>query len=136
MMSTSLRTIKVAMWQLNVSRVTIYRMVNRGELEMVRTGMATRITGASIDRLIEVYAPLAEPRPSLASAQLSTTGEVMTDQKLYKVSTAMEMLDVCRATIYRMGARGELEIVKIGQRATRVTAQSIERAIAAGKAKS
>jgi len=60
----------------------------------------------------------------------------MTDQKLYKVSTAMEMLDVCRATIYRMGARGELEIVKIGQRATRVTAQSIERAIAAGKAKS
>jgi predicted DNA-binding transcriptional regulator AlpA len=60
----------------------------------------------------------------------------MTDQKLYKVSTAMEMLDVCRSTIYRMGARGELEIVKIGVRATRVTAQSIERAIAAGKAKS
>jgi len=57
-------------------------------------------------------------------------------QSLYKVSSAMKKLDVCRATIYRMAARGELEIVKIGQRATRVTAESIERAIAAGKAKS
>ncbi|QJE00658.1 helix-turn-helix domain-containing protein [Massilia forsythiae] len=54
---------------------------------------------------------------------------------LYKVSTAMKMLDVCRATIYRMFARGELERVNIGQRATRVTAASIERAIAAGKKK-
>lgn len=58
------------------------------------------------------------------------------DQILYKVSSAMKRLDVCRATIYRMAARGELELVKIGQRATRITAESIDRAIAAGKAKS
>jgi excisionase family DNA binding protein len=58
------------------------------------------------------------------------------DQILYKVSNAMKRLDVCRATIYRMAARGELELVKIGQRATRITAESIDRAIAAGKAKS
>lgn len=57
-------------------------------------------------------------------------------QTLYKVSSAMKKLDVCRATIYRMAGRGELDLVKIGQRATRVTAESIERAIAAGKAKS
>jgi predicted DNA-binding transcriptional regulator AlpA len=57
-------------------------------------------------------------------------------QSLYKVSSAMKKLDVCRATIYRMAGRGELDLVKIGQRATRVTAESIERAIAAGKAKS
>lgn len=58
------------------------------------------------------------------------------EQTLYKVTSAMKKLDVCRATIYRMAGRGELEIVKIGLRATRVTAESIERAIAAGRAKS
>lgn len=57
------------------------------------------------------------------------------EQSLYKVSSAMKRLDVCRATIYRMASRGELELVKIGQRATRVTAESIERAIAAGRSK-
>ncbi len=58
------------------------------------------------------------------------------EQALYKVTSAMKKLDVCRATIYRMANRGELELVKLGERATRVTAESIERAIAAGKLKS
>ena len=56
-------------------------------------------------------------------------------QDLYKVTSAMKRLDVCRATIYRMAHRGELELVKLSERATRVTADSIERAIAAGKEK-
>ena len=47
----------------------------------------------------------------------------------------MKRLDVCRATIYRMAQRGELDLVKLSERATRVTADSIERAIAAGKEK-
>lgn len=55
------------------------------------------------------------------------------EQTLYKVSSAMKKLDVCRATIYRMAGRGELELVKIGARATRVTAASIERVIYGGK---
>lgn len=55
------------------------------------------------------------------------------ERTLYKVTSAMLKLDVCRATIYRMAARGELDIVKIGLRATRVTAESIDRAIAAGR---
>ena len=55
------------------------------------------------------------------------------EQTLYRISSVMKKLDVCRATVYRMAARGELELVKIGQRATRVTAESIERAISAGK---
>jgi excisionase family DNA binding protein len=55
------------------------------------------------------------------------------EQTLYRISSVMKKLDVCRATVYRMAARGELEFVKIGQRATRVTAESIDRAIAAGK---
>lgn len=57
------------------------------------------------------------------------------EQTLYKVSSAMKKLDVCRATIYRMAARGELDLVKISERATRVTAESMERAIAGGKKK-
>jgi len=56
-------------------------------------------------------------------------------QDLYKVTSAMKRLDVCRATIYRMAQRGELDLVKLSERATRVTADSIERAIAAGKEK-
>lgn len=51
---------------------------------------------------------------------------------LYKVTSAMKMLDVCRATIYRMATRGELDMVKISERATRVTAESIKRAIEKG----
>lgn len=62
-----------------------------------------------------------------------TAMKAQVDAKLYKVSTAMAMLDVCRATIYRMIGRGELERVDIGQRATRITAASIERVIANGK---
>lgn len=57
------------------------------------------------------------------------------EQTLYKVTSAMKKLDVCRATIYRMAHRGELELVKISERATRVTAASIERAIEKGMAK-
>lgn len=56
------------------------------------------------------------------------------DEKLYKVSTAMQMLDVCRATIYRLRDRGELELVKIGT-ASRITGASLERVMKATKAK-
>jgi len=41
-----------AMKKLDVSRATIYRLVGRGELEVIKIGTATRVTGASIDRLI------------------------------------------------------------------------------------
>lgn len=54
------------------------------------------------------------------------------DQALYRVSNAMKLLDVCRATIYRMVNRGELEVVKVG-RATRITSSSLDRIINAGK---
>lgn len=54
------------------------------------------------------------------------------EQVLYRVSSVMKKLDVCRATIYRMVARGELDLVKIGT-ATRITSESIDRVISAGK---
>ncbi|WP_198116899.1 helix-turn-helix domain-containing protein [Massilia rhizosphaerae] len=50
------------------------------------------------------------------------------EQKLYKVATVMQRLGVCRATIYRMAKRGDLELVRIGS-ATRITGSSIDRLI-------
>jgi hypothetical protein len=44
--------------------------------------------------------------------------------------------DVCRATIFRMASHGELVLVTISERATRVAPAGIERAIAEGKARS
>jgi excisionase family DNA binding protein len=54
------------------------------------------------------------------------------EQALFKVKSAMQKLDVSRATIYRLVGRGQLEVVKIGT-TTRITATSIERLIS-GKA--
>lgn len=71
----------------------------------------------------------------LDAGKPSENGAWKMERTLYKVSSAMLKLDVCRATVYRMAARGELDIVKIGLRATRVTAESINRAIAAGMVK-
>lgn len=51
----------------------------------------------------------------------------MTEPLLYKVRTAMTMLDVSRTTIYRMVKRGELDIVPVGTHGTRITAASLER---------
>jgi len=46
--------INVAMAQLGVSRTTIYRMVNAGELELVKIGRrASGITATSINAMIE-----------------------------------------------------------------------------------
>lgn len=55
------------------------------------------------------------------------------EQVLFKISSAMRHLDVCRATIYRLIQRGELEVVKVGS-ATRITAASINRLVS-GKPK-
>lgn len=75
------------------------------------------------------------PRSSRSINQ-SKQGRIEIEQTLYKVTSAMKKLDVCRATIYRMASRGELDLVKMSERATRVTADSIQRAIDAGKRKS
>lgn len=51
-MEQALYKVSSAMKKLDVSRATIYRLVGRGELEIVKIGTSTRVTGASIDRLI------------------------------------------------------------------------------------
>jgi predicted DNA-binding transcriptional regulator AlpA len=44
---------------------------------------------------------------------------------IYRVSMAMEKLSVSRATIYRLAAAGDLKLIKIGKRASGITAESI-----------
>lgn len=59
----------------------------------------------------------------------------MNDEPLiYRVSIAMGKLGVSRATIYRLAARGELTLVKIGRRASGITAESIHALIQRGGA--
>jgi len=46
---------------------------------------------------------------------------------LYRISSAMEYLQVSRTSIYRLLARGDLELVKIGARTSRITSDSLLR---------
>lgn len=46
---------------------------------------------------------------------------------LYRIPAAMRQLAVSRTTIYRMVARGELEMVKISARSSRITSASVAR---------
>lgn len=57
----------------------------------------------------------------------------MNDEPLiYRVNIAMQKLGLSRATIYRMAARGDLKLVKIGRRASGITAESIHALIQRG----
>lgn len=51
---------------------------------------------------------------------------------IYRVNIAMQKLGLSRATIYRMAARGDLKLVKIGRRASGITAESIHALIQRG----
>jgi excisionase family DNA binding protein len=50
------------------------------------------------------------------------------EQALYTVRSVTQRLQICRATVYRMISRGELEVVKIGK-ATRITSASVDKMI-------
>ncbi|QTO46385.1 helix-turn-helix domain-containing protein [Burkholderia latens] len=57
----------------------------------------------------------------------------MNDEPIvYRVSLAMQKLGLSRATIYRLAARGDLKLVKIGRRASGITAESIHALIERG----
>lgn len=46
--------------------------------------------------------------------------------KVYRIPAVMVQLSVSRATIYRMVADGKLKLIKIGARASGITAESID----------
>ncbi|WP_371869735.1 helix-turn-helix transcriptional regulator [Duganella flavida] len=49
---------------------------------------------------------------------------------LYKISSVMELLEISHATVYRMVANGELELIKLSTRASRITSASVARVLA------
>lgn len=48
---------------------------------------------------------------------------------LYRIASVKELLQVSQATIYRMVARGELELVRLSLRSSRITSASVARVI-------
>lgn len=44
---------------------------------------------------------------------------------LYKISSVMDLLQVSHATVYRLVASGELKLVKLSSRASRITSESV-----------
>ncbi|MYM25619.1 hypothetical protein GTP46_23590 [Duganella sp. FT135W] len=42
----------------------------------------------------------------------------------------MELLEISHATVYRMVANGELELIKLSTRASRITSASVARVLA------
>ncbi|RQQ30504.1 helix-turn-helix transcriptional regulator [Burkholderia stagnalis] len=58
--------------------------------------------------------------PSQSSAVKSTP------VKLYRIAEVAQMLGVCRATVYNLVRDGRLTLVKIGRRASGITAASVE----------
>lgn len=49
---------------------------------------------------------------------------------LYKISSVMELLQVSHATVYRLVASGELKLVKLSSRASRITSDSVTKLLA------
>ena len=47
--------------------------------------------------------------------------------KLYRIAHVGELLEISNATIYRMIARGELDVVRLSLRSSRITAESVAR---------
>ena len=54
---------------------------------------------------------------------------------LYRISSVMTLLEVSHATIYRMVGRGELVLVRLSARSSRITSDSVAKVVA-GRQKS
>ncbi|MQA40424.1 helix-turn-helix transcriptional regulator [Rugamonas aquatica] len=49
---------------------------------------------------------------------------------LYKITSVMALLEISHATVYRMVANGELDLIKLSSRASRITSASVARVLA------
>jgi predicted DNA-binding transcriptional regulator AlpA len=48
---------------------------------------------------------------------------------LYRISSVMALLEISHATVYRMVANGELELIRLSTRASRITSASVARVL-------
>jgi excisionase family DNA binding protein len=53
--------------------------------------------------------------------------------KVYRIHAVMQQLGISRTTVYRLVNQGKLKLVKIGERSSGITAESLD-ALAAGNA--
>lgn len=56
-----------------------------------------------------------------------TTSTSSTPQKIYRINKAAQMLGISRSTTYRLIKVGKLVMVKVSDRASGVTAESLEK---------
>lgn len=49
---------------------------------------------------------------------------------LYRISSVMSLLEISHATVYRMVGRGELELVRLSARSSRITSDSVAKVVA------
>ena len=57
--------------------------------------------------------------------------ETTTSKKLYRIKAVMDMTGISRTTVYGLVDKGKLKLVKIGERFSGITAESVD-AIMAG----
>ncbi|MCP2012578.1 helix-turn-helix transcriptional regulator [Duganella violaceipulchra] len=67
-----------------------------------------------------------KPPPKPVSAKQRTDRTPM----LYKITSVMELLEISHATVYRMVASGQLDLVKLSARSSRITSASVARILA------
>lgn len=65
-----------------------------------------------------------------ASTSRTSAPDQVRTPMLYKISSVMALLEVSHATVYRMVASGQLELVKLSVRASRITSASVARVLA------
>lgn len=106
-----LYTVKEVAAILNVGSATVYRLVKAGRLQLVKVGQcSSRVT----EEGIRIVAGAGESGIS----------------KLHSIKETAAMLNASPATVYRMVKGGELRLVKIGPAGSRISADSIEAALA------
>lgn len=49
---------------------------------------------------------------------------------LYKITSVMALLEISHATVYRMVAKGQLDLIRLSSRASRITSASVARVLA------
>jgi predicted DNA-binding transcriptional regulator AlpA len=60
----------------------------------------------------------------------STLKPNSTSPLLYRISSVMSLLEISHATVYRMVNRGELELVRLSARSSRITSDSVAKVVA------
>ncbi|MYM71175.1 helix-turn-helix domain-containing protein [Duganella sp. FT134W] len=61
--------------------------------------------------------------------QIPATSKPERTPLLYKISSVMALLEISHATVYRMVANGELELIKLSTRSSRITSASVARVL-------